>query len=112
MIMIIRWGKFDNSRPLIFRILSVPEYRTKYIAYLNELLEQQRNLFDEQKSIARIKAWHQLIAAHVPNDTGEDMVIADRPPSWGNALYYRLLSGDESTNFFKAKANAIRQAQP
>ena len=109
---VLRWGKFDNSRPLIFRILSVPEYRAKYITHLNELLDQQRNLFDEQKSIARIKAWHQLIAAHVPNDTGEDMVIADRPASWGNASYYRLLSGDESTNFFKSKANAIRQAQP
>jgi spore coat protein H len=109
---VMRWGKFDKSRPLIFRVLSVPEYSAKYLNYLNELLDEQKNLLDEKKSVARIKAWQQLIAAHVANDTGEDMVIADRPASWGNASFYRLLSGDESTNFFKAKANAIRQAQP
>ena len=109
---VLRWGPFNSSRPLIHKLLSVPEFRAKYVQNLNELLEPQKNLFDERKSVARIKAWHQLVANHVKNDTGEDMLIADKPASWGNASYYRLFSGDEYTNFFKAKAAAIRKAKP
>ncbi len=109
---VMRWGPFNSSRPLIYKLLSVPEFRAKYVENLNELLEPQKNLFDERKSVARIKAWHRLVENHVKNDTGEDLVIADKPASWGNASYYRLLSGDEYTNFFKAKAAAIRKAKP
>jgi hypothetical protein len=51
-----------------------------------------------------------LIAPHIANDTGEDMVINDTPASWGNAGFYRALSGDDSNNFFRVKANSIRSA--
>jgi spore coat protein CotH len=109
---VLRWGPVNSSRPLVYKMLLVPEFKAKYVQYLNELLETDKNLFDERKSIARIKAWQKLVGAHVKNDTGEDMVIADKPASWGNASYYRLLSGDVYSNFFKAKAEAIRKAKP
>lgn len=106
----LRWGPLTSSRPLVQKILAVPQYRAKYVEYLGELIKPENNLFDESKSVARIKAWHKLIGAHIKNDTGEDMEIADRPASWGNTAYYRLFSGDENTNFFKAKTAAIRRA--
>jgi spore coat protein CotH/chitodextrinase len=108
---VLRWGSVNSSRPLLAKIMAVPAFKAKYVQYLNELIDPNRNLFDAQKSMARIKAWHQLVGPHIKNDTGEDMVIADQPASWGNASFYRLLSGDATTNFFKAKAAAIRAAQ-
>jgi spore coat protein H len=106
---VLRWGSLNNSRPLVSKIMAVPEFKQKYSGYLKELINPANNLFDEKKSVARIKAWHNLVAPYVVNDTGQDMEIADRPAKWGNASYYRLLSGDETTNFFKAKTAAINK---
>ncbi len=104
------WGPVDISSPLPATILSVPQYREQYKQHLLALIDEKNNLLDAKKSATRLKAWHKLIAPHVANDTGEDMVISDVPASWGNASFYRVLSGDDNTNFFRVKANSIRAA--
>jgi hypothetical protein len=106
----LKWGPLDSTSPLANEILKVPAYNEQYKAHLLNLIDPNQNLLDYRKSATRIQAWHKLIAPHVANDTGEDMVIADVPASWGNANEYRTLSGDDRTNFFRAKASSIRGA--
>jgi spore coat protein H len=103
----LKWGPLDSTSPLANEILKVPAYNEQYKAHLLNLIDPNQNLLDYRKSATRIQAWHKLIAPHVANDTGEDMEIRDVPASWGNAGFYRALSGDANTNFFRAKANSI-----
>lgn len=107
------WGKRDSSRMLIYKVLSIKEYETKYLAYLRELASADNGYFYTASSINRIKRWHNMISDYVSNDTGEDMVIADKPASWGNNANYRLLSGNDKGgnsgegNFFTSKIASI-----
>lgn len=48
-----------------------------------------------------------MIAAHVSNDTGEDMTITDVPASWGNCGFYRLRGNSSTDNYFVRKAASI-----
>ena len=100
-----RWG--DSSRKLISKLLEYPEYRKIYLDALRELCNDD-NLFGATGSMQRIAVWQNLIRQYVPNDTGEDMVIEDRPASWSNHSEYRIMSPG-SNNFFTVKKNSIPQ---
>ena len=102
------WGGLGNEQILVERILSVPQYKRRYIHYLKQLISTP-NLFDAQQSMARIREWQAMIAPYVANDTGEDMEIIDEPAWWSTPDYYRLLSNDTATNFFYAKINNLKQ---
>ena len=97
------WG--DNSRKLISKLLEYPEYRKIYLDALHELCNDD-NLFGATGSMQRISVWQNLIRQYVPNDTGEDMVIEDRPASWSNHSEYRIMTAG-SNNFFTVKKNSI-----
>ncbi len=101
----LEWGK-SLENPLVAKILSIPEYKTQYIKYLNDLIDKKYDLFYSTYSQERILKWRSKIANHISNDTGEDMIISDVPANWGNQARYRLLSNDQN-NFFTAKANSI-----
>ncbi len=107
----LSWG--PQTRPLVAKILGIPEYREKYKAYISELANANRDLFDAAKSKQRILGWHAMIAPYVSNDTGEDMNIGDVPASWGNAPFYRLMSGNDKggangpANYFSTRINSI-----
>ena len=96
----LRWG--NDGNPLIAKILSYPEWKAKYVAYLKELAAGD---FSYASSTARIRAWQQAISPYVDNDTHEDTEIQDRPASWGNHPEYRLL--EDSNNYFRVKASVI-----
>ena len=108
----LHWGP-ATERPLVNKILAIPEYAQKYKQYVKELADPQKNLFQKTASIQRINSWHQLISPHIANDTGEDMTISDAPASWGNAPYYRLLSGNAlggtngNANYFSSRIASI-----
>lgn len=108
----LKWGG-ANARPLITKILEIPEYQSLYKSYLKELINPTLDLFDASKSKKRISIWNSLIKAHISNDTGEDMFIDDRPANWGNAPFYRLESGNSmggsngDANYFSTKAKTI-----
>lgn len=104
----LQWGPRDSSRQLIYKVLSIKEYETKYVEHLRTLASASSpNFFYTDWSISRIKKWHSMISPYVSNDTGEDMSISDVPASWGNASYYRILTGDKKTNFFKSKIESL-----
>lgn len=99
---VLNWG--NNTYPLVKKILEIPEYQTIYKLKIKELCSNSNDYFDYSKSAARIRNWHKLIEKFVSNDTGEDMVIEDKPASWGNCSFYRLLENNNNNNFFIVRA--------
>lgn len=99
----LNWG--NSGYKLISKILEYPEWRAIYVKALNELC-QSDDLFKMEGSVARVKAWQQMISPYVSNDTGEDMSIYDQPASWGNHSEYRVMDTG-ANNFFRVKAASI-----
>lgn len=102
----IQWGQ-SQSNPLVAKIISFPEYRAKYVKYLNDLIDPKYDLFYSKYSQQRIQTWQSKIAAYISNDTGEDMEIRDVPAGWGNCGFYRLRGNSMTDNFFVRKASSI-----
>lgn len=109
---LLQWGSSPN-RPLILKILEIPEYKARYQEYIRMLAHADNDLFDPQKSMTRIRNWQNQIAPYVFNDTGEDLYLIDQPASWGNCSFYRLRSGNAlggaqgDANFFSSKVQSI-----
>lgn len=102
---IYNWGAMDKSRPLMWRILSIPKYKELYDFYMTELIRESNGLFDAQASVNRIRGWQAMIKDYVNNDTGEDTELADEPARWGRNYYYRVFTGtwdivDNEANYF------------
>ncbi len=100
---LLNWG--NNSHPLVKKIIDIPEYRQLYISYINELCNSSNDFFEYSKSALRINKWQGLIRNHIWNSTGEDMEIFDRPASWGNCAFYRLLG--TTNNYFIIRASNL-----
>lgn len=98
-----KWGKSENN--LMTKIFQNSDWKVLYRDYLKQLcLSGGYSSYEAASS--RIGSWQAMIRDYVPNDTGEDMTISDRPASWGNHGEYRLLA-DGPDNFFRAKAEAV-----
>lgn len=100
---VLNWG--SSSMPLVKKIIAIPEYKALYIQYIKDLCNSENDLFDADKSMSRIINWQNKISGYVNNDTNEDTEIQDRPASFGNCGFYRLL--DSNNNFFKIRAANI-----
>lgn len=100
---LLKWG--NSSHPLVEKIIAIPKYKSMYINYLHELNNPLQDLFHVSKSKTRIMNWHNLIQYYISNDTGEDMEIADRPASWGNCGFYRLL--EDQNNYFQIRGSNL-----
>ena len=107
----LEWGKNGYKAPLIEKLLSVPEYKKMYVDYLLELSEETSFVTGSQVEIQRLQA---LVKDYVRSDsdnlryydTSND--ISDNAAPWcSNYGKYKLLSGDEQTNYFMAKAKSI-----
>ena len=104
----MNWGN-DNNR-LIARMLKFNDFKAKYVAYLKELVDTKNALMDRASSQARIRSWQSRIEQYIDNDTGEDIVIEDKPAPWGNHSEYNLLEKNNN-NFFTVKAASINALQ-
>lgn len=96
----LQWG---NS-PLAVKVLSIPEWKNKYIGYLRDLANPANDYIDASRSADRIRAWQDMIREFVANDTQQDNSIYDSPCSWGGFNYHLL---DSNNNFFDAKVRTI-----
>ncbi|PWA05211.1 CotH kinase family protein [Flavobacterium psychrotolerans] len=108
----LTWGNM-TQRPLITKILAIPQYQALYKSYIKELVNPNNDLFSSGKSISRIQIWQNKIANGVSNDTGEDMALEDIPAYWGNQPNYRLKSGNAqggsngAANYFTTRTATI-----
>lgn len=100
---LLKWG--NSSYPLVTKIINIPEYKILYIKYINDLVNANNDYFYVDKSKSRIINWQNTIKNYVVNDTNEDTQILDKPASWGNCSFYRLL--DINNNFFIIRAANI-----
>ena len=98
-----KWGQ--SSNPLISTILSKAEWKALYKQYLQELCGDG-GLNSAEAAKERILEWQSQISSFVPNDTGEDMSISDKPASWGNHPEYRIMAPG-TNNFFTVKAATV-----
>lgn len=110
---LLYWGERDGTRLLMKKVLSISEFENRYKQYIKELAAAENDYFAAAKSMTRIRNWQQMIRPYISNDTGEDMEIADKPASWGNCDFYRILSGNDEggdngeANFFTTKIKSI-----
>ena len=86
-------------------MMEYEEFRNIYRDELKRLVDPANGLMDTESSVARIKAWQAKIQQYITNDTGEDMVIEDKPASWGSWGNYKLM--DYNNNYFTVKAQTI-----
>ena len=113
----LNWGNYpegSRERPLIQKVLEIPEYMELYKQYLAKLTDPKTDYFSFTASSNRIAKWQTMVAPYVSNDTGINVKLQDRPADWGACYYYRLLTGvtpDEGKkpyNFFKTRCQSIR----
>ena len=118
----IAWGNLDDgNRPLIQKILQVPEYMQSYKSYLDEFSNEE-SYFDDDKSIERIKKWQEMIKPYIYgrklNYTFEQKnkyfckvykEIADFPADWGSPYKKYTLYTPGDMNYFTVRQNTIKQ---
>lgn len=105
----LKWGRDAVKAPLIEKLLSVPEYKKMYVDYLLELSKESSFVTGSQVEIQRLQ---DLIRNDVYSDNfiyhDTYSSISDKTAPWcSNYGKYKLLSGDEQTNYFMAKAKSI-----
>ena len=118
----IAWGSLsDGNRPLIQKILQVPEYMQAYKVYLDEFSNEE-SYFDDDKSIERIKKWQEMIKPYIYgrklNYTFEQKnkyfckvykEIADFPADWGSPYKKYTLYTPGDMNYFTVRQNTVKQ---
>lgn len=105
----IEWGRDGVKAPLIEKLLSVPEYKQMYVDYLLELSEESSFVEGSKTEILRLQG---MVEEYVKSSdltyTDTFSSIGDNTASWcSNYGKYKLLSDDENTNYFKAKAKSV-----
>lgn len=101
----LEWG----HSPLVNKLLTIPEWREKYIDYLFELIDPANDFLDPEKSAARITQWQDLIRSRVKNDTWYGNTLEDKP-GWSDAIPYTLTG--ETNNYFRTRVETIRALRP
>lgn len=106
------WGEGASEAPLIEKLLSVPEFKQKYVDYLLKLTEKNVFVTENQTEITRLQDLVRDLTS------SKDIVYADTSGTIYDAVgswcsnykegrHYKLLDGDETSNYFKAKANSV-----
>ncbi len=115
---VINWGS-TQDRPLVRRVLAIPEYLELYRSHLRALVNPANALFDPASSLARVNAWRELIKPWAIRDVTLNDLSGDKssprwevdtPPSWGRVRPYRVLSGDANLEGDKPNYFMIRSA--
>lgn len=114
----LEWGSLtDHTKPLMQKIMRVPEFVEKYREYLLEFSNSSSG-FDSSKAIPKIMSWQNMIGEYISAKNYTDGVCKlvgepyfnDVPANWGNPyIEYKVLSGDENTNYFKVRQRSIQK---
>lgn len=107
------WGEGTYEAPLIGKLLSVPEFKQKYVDYLLKLTEENVFVKENQEEITNLQDLVRDLTSSkdiVYADTSE--AINDAVGSWCSnykeGRHYKLLGGDVTDNYFKAKAKSVQ----
>lgn len=108
------WGEGVYEAPLIEKLLSVPEFKQKYVDYLLKLTEENVFVTENQTEITRLQ---NLVTGLIASDDIEyedtSKTIKDDVAYWCSnykeGRHYKLLGGDVTDNYFMAKAKSIKK---
>lgn len=108
------WGEDVYKAPLIEKLLSVPEFKQKYVDYLLMLSDTSAFVDGSRNEITRLQ---NLVTGLIASDDIEyedtSKTIKDDVAYWCSnykeGRHYKLLGGDETSNYFKAKAKSIKK---
>ena len=105
----IEWGRDGVKAPLIEKLLSVPEYKKMYVDYLLELREDSSFVTGSKAEIQRLQALVKdyVYSKDLTYSNTYSSISDDAAPWCSNYGKYKLLSGDEQTNYIMAKAKTI-----
>lgn len=114
----LNWGSLDDgSKPLIQKMLKVPEYVNLYKKALLECSDSSSG-FDFANATKTLTAYQNLIKDYIGADQysackllwkDTSATFVDKEASWSSPrLGYKLLSGDEDTNYFKARQKTVQ----
>lgn len=111
---VFHWGPVDGSRPLVYKVLSIPRHKATYAQHLKSLLDEKNGLLDPQRAMARVRAMQEKIQPFVACDVEEPQKIVDKPADWARKPFYRLLSGDDlgqgpESNYFATRARFAKE---
>jgi len=119
---VMKWGDTTQS-VLIEKILNVEKFRNLYKNYIRELCDPNRDLFDPDKSKARIENWQSLISPYMTgidvtsnSENNYNKIDDSSNISFSITKNYKLLSGEDSgngdLNYFKVRIkNALNQIE-
>lgn len=104
------WGEGAYEAPLMEKLLSVSEFKNKYVDYLLELSAENIFVAENQAEITRLQT---LVKDLTSSDDIEyadtSKTIKDDVASWcSNYGKYKLLDGDVTDNYFMAKAKSVQ----
>lgn len=108
------WGEDVYKAPLIEKLLSVPEFKQKYVNYLLELSAENVFVTENQAEITRLQ---NLVTGLISSNDIEyedtSKTIKDDVAYWCSnykeGRHYKLLGGDVTDNYFMAKAKSIKK---
>ena len=112
----LEWGNlYGNDRPLIQKMLAVPEFMELYKKYLLEYSDSD-SLFDVTKSQERLNKWKNMVESSIYSSQIE--WISESYSEWGdyfadwgyNFTQYKLFNSDQNTNFFMVRQKTIEEA--
>lgn len=108
----INWGSLNSrNRPLIQKILQVPEFMDLYKKYLIEYSNED-SFFDDDNSIAQIKKWHSMIEPFINSsnliyrDTSDKFI--DKPADWGDTYKPYTVYTEGKLNYFTVRQETIQ----
>lgn len=114
----LEWGSLnDGQRPLIQKMLSVPEFMELYKKYLVEF-SKEGSYFSYEKSIETLTKWKNMVEPLIASDqinwvSESYSEWGDYFADWGYPDYftqYKLFSGDDDTNYFKARIKCVNES--
>lgn len=108
------WGEGAYEAPLIEKLLSVPEFKQKYVDYLLMLSDTTAFVDGSQNEITGLQ---NLVTGLIASDDIEyedtSKTIKDDVAYWCSnykeGRHYKLLGGDVTDNYFMAKAKSIKK---
>ncbi len=108
----IAFASAENTPLLVAKVLAIDKHLQTYKEHLLSLVTQS-DLMIESYALPWIEKVHMLISNAVDNDTGDNVIIADQPASWGNQPDYRIFALDQDKandkNWYKTRLNAVNK---
>jgi len=72
-------GGNRSNRPLIDKILSIPEYKARYENYLKEWTDPSTGIFNYNDYLSKFNSLYNLYKDHIDNDINEGEVMSNEP---------------------------------